>query len=281
MIAFSGAYILTTVLLKISLALFFLRITMQPWQRYIIYAALTTYTIYGIAYFVLTVFTCGDPSKYLENEAKGKCISIKTVIIPASYTQTALNAFTDWLYALLPIYSLLTLHLPKTTKLWACVLLALGALGSIASLIRLRYVGDLLPTTDFFKNSVDATIWATIEPGLGITAASFATLRPMMQWLFDSARTLMGSQHSKSNGAAVVAPSSSKPLPPLPASPPTPPPKRKTSIPLRGLNRWSAGRTGFMRVEDENPEEGARVALVCAQQDEEKAYRPGDQNGYF
>lgn len=221
---------------------------MQRWQRGIIYAGLVAYTIYGIVYFALTVFGCGNPAAYLLHTAEGKCISVKTVIIPASYAQTALNGLTDWIYALLPIYSIVTLQLPRATKFWACVLLGLGALGSVASLVRLRYVPGLAPGENFFHNSTGATIWSTIEPGLGIAAASLATLRPLMQRLRDSARSLTGSQR-----AAGGNPSQLQSAP-------------RADIRLRQLSRTA----GWREVDDERLDGEEEVTRLHIKHDEEK-----------
>ncbi|GAB7348028.1 hypothetical protein MBLNU459_g6067t1 [Dothideomycetes sp. NU459] len=258
-IAYTGAYVLTTVFLKVSLALFFLRIIIQPWQRFIIYAALITYSTYGLVYFGITVFACGDPSKYLAHTVEGKCISIKNVIIPASYAQTALNALTDWIYAILPIFTLIKLNMPKVTKFWACILLGLGALGSIASLIRLEYVKGLLPGPNFFKDSVGTAIWATIEPGLGIAAASFATLRPMLKRCLETTRTLTSSQRGASKIPSGMTPSS------------------MGDIALKGLGPRSHERAGFRpfdsRDSQDRPDTQVQVAHVDVRHDSEKAYQ--------
>lgn len=59
-----------------------------------------------------------------------------------------------------------------------------------------------VPTGSFFKNIAKLAIWSTIEPGIGIIAASVATLRHLFQRLF---------KHRKMFGArwTVTAPTTS------------------------------------------------------------------------
>jgi len=188
-IAFTGSYVLTTIFLKFSLALFFLRIVVESWQRNVIIYSLVVYTMFAFAYFAVTSFGCGDPAKYLERTAQNKCISVVDVVIPMSYAQTSANALMDWIYVVLPILALWNLRMPRSTKTWASALILLGALGSIASLIRIKTVEGLVPGHDFFRTSTSTMTWATIEPGLGIAAVSFATLRPMFKSCIESTRT--------------------------------------------------------------------------------------------
>ncbi|MDV3182287.1 MAG: hypothetical protein Q8869_00190 [Candidatus Phytoplasma australasiaticum] len=200
MVVFSGIYGLTCVLLKISLGLFFLRIITEKWQRNIIYAGMTINTLYGITYFGICTFGCGDPSKYLLHLTLNKCISIKDVVIPASYVFTALNAIMDWTMALLPISTIWHLNMPKMTKFWAYLLMLLGAAGSIVSLIRFAFVKSLEPDVMFFKNTGKLAIYSHIEPGLGIVAVCFATLRPLFRQCIEGAKSVSSTHKSGRSG---------------------------------------------------------------------------------
>lgn len=82
--------------------------------------------------------------------------------------------------------------MPKITKMWAGVLLGLGALGSVASLVRIAFVHGLEPTSNFFKTTGHLEFWSVIEAGLGIAAVSLATLRPLFARCLGSARNTYG-----------------------------------------------------------------------------------------
>jgi hypothetical protein len=189
-VAFSGSYALTCVFLKISLGLFFCRILIERWQRNIIYAALAVNTLYGITYFGIITFGCGDPSKFLIRYVSHRCTSIPEAYIPIAYVHTAMNATVDWGMALLPVVPIWKLHIPRMARFWAYVLLMLGAAGSVVSLVRFAYVGGLRPGKDFFKSTGRFMLYSTIEPGLGIAAVCFGTLRPLLRKIRDTTKTL-------------------------------------------------------------------------------------------
>lgn len=52
---------------------------------------------------------------------------------------------------------------------------------SIFQLIRNNEVHHLIDHDDFLWSTTDVAIWSTVEPGIGIAAASIATLRPLWQ----------------------------------------------------------------------------------------------------
>lgn len=55
-------YILTMLVLKKSLALFFLRIMVKRWQQHVVYCAITLSTVMSIGYFFFACFQCGVSS---------------------------------------------------------------------------------------------------------------------------------------------------------------------------------------------------------------------------
>ncbi|THY51108.1 hypothetical protein D6C97_06807 [Aureobasidium pullulans] len=182
LVAFAGIYALTCILLKISLGLFFLRIITEGWQRNVIYVGILINTLYGITYFGLCTFGCGDPAKYLLRITLKQCISIDRVIIPASYVFTGFNAVMDWIMALLPITTIWHLNMPKMTKFWAY---SNGAWGD-----------RLEPDVNFFKNTGKLAFYSHIEPGLGIAAVCLATLRPLFRQCLDGAKSMSSTQRS-------------------------------------------------------------------------------------
>lgn len=174
--------------LKVALGIFFLRVVVKNWQRYVIYVTIFISTGYNIAYLFLAVFQCGNPSQFLLHEFQQKCSSTGT-LLSINYTSGVINALSDWVFALLPISIVWSAKMPRPAKISAGCILGLGALGSIASIIRLIYIGGLLPNFNFFSTAVNVTIWSIVEPGIGITAASLATLRPLLRSCFESMKT--------------------------------------------------------------------------------------------
>lgn len=97
-----------------------------------------------------------------------------------------MNALTDWLFSLLPVTVIWSAAIPRSTKISAGCLLGLGSLASIASLIRLAYIPGIEASPTFLEHAVNIASWSIVEPGLGIVAASLATLRPLFRHCFPS-----------------------------------------------------------------------------------------------
>jgi hypothetical protein len=54
-----------------------------------------------------------------------------------------------------------------------------GSSGSTASIVRFPYLYQLAETEDFLWSNTDVAIWSIVEVGMGVTASSLATLRPL------------------------------------------------------------------------------------------------------
>ncbi|KAI4730665.1 hypothetical protein E4T49_01604 [Aureobasidium sp. EXF-10728] len=179
-VVYNAFYILTTILFKISLAIFFLRIVVLKWQRRLIYISTGIYTLYSVVFIFVVTFRCGNPPDMLVNAWKGKCIS-NGAIMPLVYISGTLNAAADVVFATLPVIILWNTHMPRRAKISAGVLLSMGCLGSVASIIRIAYLGGLSVDAGFFKHAIDAGLLSIAEPGLAITAASLSALRPLFK----------------------------------------------------------------------------------------------------
>lgn len=54
---------------------------------------------------------------------------------------------------------------------------------SMATIVRIPYAKQLLSDPDYLYNFTDLAIWSTVEIGLGLTASSLATLKPLFRRL--------------------------------------------------------------------------------------------------
>jgi hypothetical protein len=73
--------------------------------------------------------------------------------------------------------------------------------GSIATIVRIPYIYQLAQTSDFLYANIDVAIWSTVEPGLGMTAAAMACLRPLVQAFLSSSRLLGSSKPATATAA--------------------------------------------------------------------------------
>ncbi|KAL6703831.1 hypothetical protein ACN47E_009050 [Coniothyrium glycines] len=184
-------YTLSTCMLKISVGFFLLRITVVRWQQWIIYMIMVVSGIVGIAYTSVAIFQC-QPVHYwwdLDPNAKGTCLS-SVLVMNFTFGVSGLNALADWTFAMLPVLIVKDLQMKKRMKVVVAGVIALAAIGSTATIIRLPYTRALEGYKgDFLYRTTDFAIWSTVEVGLGVAAGSIATLRPLMKQAFELTRS--------------------------------------------------------------------------------------------
>ncbi|KAF2806732.1 uncharacterized protein BDZ99DRAFT_465527 [Mytilinidion resinicola] len=183
-------YIATICFLKVSLGLLFNRIVIKKWQRFVVYATVAVSTLTSIAVLFFIVFRCGtDVGDFLPRMIAGHCAP-RSISLVFLYLHGAINVATDWIFATLPIPVLWNANMGTRTKVSFGFILALGAVGSICSIVRCFYINGAFRREGFFWNSATAATWSTIEPGIGIIVASLATMHPLFRILFREARDL-------------------------------------------------------------------------------------------
>jgi hypothetical protein len=173
---------------------------LEKWQRQVIIISTIVFSMYTFSFFFVAVFQCGDPAQYLLHKVQGKCISW-SVLGPMNYIHGVMNALTDWIFVSLPILVIRKANMSVRDKWSVVFVLVIGVLGSVASVVRLFYINALhsgdQDATTFFSNASSIAIVSTIEPGLGITAACLATLRPLFRTILDRTRSQLSSGSDK------------------------------------------------------------------------------------
>ncbi|KAI7539448.1 hypothetical protein KC331_g9749 [Hortaea werneckii] len=190
-------YILTTVIFKAALGLFYLRIVISRRLQHVVYVTMAISMTYGIAYLFFTLFQCGEPRDLVGKRIGGECVS-NAALLGVGLSEGAVNATADWILALLPIIPLRKANMPRPAKFSASFVILAGAAGSVCSVVRLPFITDYSPGSDFLLKSSRFTLWSVAECGICITAASLATLRPLFRTCLEGAReTLSRSGHSR------------------------------------------------------------------------------------
>ncbi|KAF2097386.1 hypothetical protein NA57DRAFT_77643 [Rhizodiscina lignyota] len=175
-------YILCTAVLKCAVGAFLLRIATQKPHRWIIWTLVYLNIIFNIYYFFQSVFQC-IPVQYFwtrfDPRNHGHCNPGMTA--DSTYAQSGLSIVTDWVFGILPIFIVWNLKMSTQKRFGVAIVLGLGALASTATIVRVPYLVSLTQTEDFLFATVDVAIWSGVEPGIGITAVSLATLRPLFR----------------------------------------------------------------------------------------------------
>ncbi|KAI0480352.1 hypothetical protein GGR56DRAFT_268245 [Xylariaceae sp. FL0804] len=185
------AYVVTSVFLKFTIGIFLLRICSRAWQKAVIWIVLVACLVFNLFYCFIAAFQCNPVDYYwmaYEGAEDGKCLS-KTIITSSTYSASGINACADWVLGLLPIALVWNLDLGKRQKMSVAGILALGSIASAATIARIPYICKLVSNKEqTLYEFTDLAIWSTIENGLGLTASSMATLKPLFQTFFGIAK---------------------------------------------------------------------------------------------
>ncbi|OJJ98536.1 hypothetical protein ASPACDRAFT_79908 [Aspergillus aculeatus ATCC 16872] len=177
-------YAIGSILCKISVSIFILRITIHRVHRIVIGVVVGLVVAAGFAFFVILLAQC-KPMAYwylrlsTEEVGKGTCISTH-VAMDALYAFSATSAVFDMTIAVLPILLVRKLKMQSDVKIAVAGLLSMACVASVAVIVRIPYIPTLLET-DFLYETTPVAIWSNIETGLGIFAGSMATLRPLLR----------------------------------------------------------------------------------------------------
>ncbi|KAF2221472.1 hypothetical protein BDZ85DRAFT_320656, partial [Elsinoe ampelina] len=180
----NAAYSLTMILVKLSLAFYFLKLFTPPLfrpQRLLILASTALTTALGTAYLVFTVASCGimvQSQKTTPFRTGSDWCPVQESFVRFSVAWSVVNALTDALFAGLAVNVVWGAKMAASTKASAIVLVLFGCVGGVASCVR---VAVQLPLGDIRIAGVLLGLWSNVEAGVSITAASLITLRPLFQ----------------------------------------------------------------------------------------------------
>ncbi|KAJ5191237.1 uncharacterized protein N7498_010222 [Penicillium cinerascens] len=181
------AYCFASIFCKISVCIFLLRITVKKTHIWILYTVMVLTVLAGLVFMFLMLLQCKPLSYFwtrtaMDPNIEGYCISIN-IIITMTYVYSAFSALCDFTVGILPIFIVHKLHMRKEAKLAVVGILSMACIASSAVIVRFPFV-KTFANEDFLWATYQIAIWSNIEAGLGITAGSLATLRPLLrQWL--------------------------------------------------------------------------------------------------
>ncbi|KAF2156493.1 hypothetical protein K461DRAFT_265871 [Myriangium duriaei CBS 260.36] len=173
-------YLVNQALLKVSMALFFLRIPQRKWQIWVIRISMAVYCTYSFAFFFVVLFECGSPTGF--NFIYGTCFAWN-IMGPLNYIAAVLNAIVDWVFIITPLFVVWHTMMSRRSRIQICLLIAFGAMGSIVSIARIPLIKDLriFHSLKYFGKIVPISLLSLVETGVGLIAISLAALRPLMK----------------------------------------------------------------------------------------------------
>lgn len=122
-------YTVTTVLLRLSIAVFLLKICVKRVHKYMIYGTMIMVIVFSIFYFFLAIFQC-QPTSYFWGQyagEEGHCID-KAIFPDATFAHSAVSATADFVLGILPVSIIWDLKMNFRTKVSVGVVLSLGVM---------------------------------------------------------------------------------------------------------------------------------------------------------
>lgn len=148
-------YAPVSAMVRTSVALFLLRLSVHPTHKRIIVAILVVIWTTCAAFMGVVAFQCDPPSYFYDQVLglKGRCVDIQ-VVPNVTIAHSVIGAASDFVYAILPIAMLWEVRLNKRTKASVALLLGMGFVSGIALLVRIPYVRVLAISPDFLYETV-------------------------------------------------------------------------------------------------------------------------------
>ncbi|KAL6230649.1 hypothetical protein BDW75DRAFT_248469 [Aspergillus navahoensis] len=179
-------YLWASAVAKIAIALALLRLAVRRLHRFILWAVCIVVVIIGLAFWLVLLFNCWPVEYFWERTdtlKQGKCIPTSVLLIIA-YCYSSLTIVCDITLGILPACLIWSLKMSRRTKLALVGVLGLGAIASVAVVIRLPYLENYADP-DFLYSTYQIAVWSVVETGLAIIAGSLITLRPLFRWFLD------------------------------------------------------------------------------------------------
>ncbi|KAI1099256.1 hypothetical protein F4804DRAFT_349496 [Jackrogersella minutella] len=182
---FEAIYMICLPFIKTSVCAALLRITKS--KRFVIplWSVIALSFFGGIMGFVSVMNQCKPiAANWIPNF--GQCDGTARVGRMA-ITVSAVSILTDWLCAILPACLLWNLNMKPKVKASLAFILALGALASVSTCVRLPYIHIYnhiyVKPDDGLKRAANLIIWSVVECGIGIIAGSLPPLQPLFRRL--------------------------------------------------------------------------------------------------
>ncbi|RAL01223.1 P-type ATPase [Aspergillus ibericus CBS 121593] len=176
-------YIWASGVAKVSIALALLRLSVQKVQRILLLTVVGASTCISLVFWFFMLLQCHPVSEFWERRGTGKCLSTD-FLVDMAYLYSSICAVCDFVLGLLPIFLVSQLQISTKTKVALGATLSLGCLASTAVIIRIPCLQSY-KDMDFLYSTFTIDIWSFIEVGLGITAGSLVTLRPLFRQALD------------------------------------------------------------------------------------------------
>ncbi|KAL2802986.1 hypothetical protein BJX63DRAFT_413326 [Aspergillus granulosus] len=180
-------------LVKISLGFFLLRFTTQKkWLKWFIIGSLIFLVLFTIASLGTLIFQCLPVRAGWDMEVRGRpgttCYSFSTYLSIGRFN-SAINIITDLLYATLPVFMFYNVQVNRRTKASLMGILGLGYFACGAAIAKAVLQGRVFEEKEVYREST-YHIWNYVELAVGVIAACFPTIKPLVKSIIGGTRSL-------------------------------------------------------------------------------------------
>lgn len=148
-------YAPVSAMVRTSVALFLMRVSVSPRFRWIIIVNLAIVWTMSIIFMFVVTFQC-DPPSYFYGQAlglEGHCLPI-TVVPNITIAHSVIGGLCDLIFASLPVPMLWNVQINKRTKIIIALLLGMGAVGGVALMVRIPFIRVLAISSDFLYETM-------------------------------------------------------------------------------------------------------------------------------
>ncbi|KAI9367058.1 hypothetical protein BJX61DRAFT_547859 [Aspergillus egyptiacus] len=180
-------------LAKISIGFFLLRFTAQKkFLRWFIIGSIVFLVLFTIASILTLVLQCIPIAAAWDFSLRldAKCYANNTYLDIAKFN-SSINIITDFLYATLPVIMFYDIQVNRRTKFSLMGILGLGYFACAAAIVKAVYQSKVFEETEMYRDA-DYHIWNSVELNVGIIAACFPTMKPLMKSVIGSTRNMSG-----------------------------------------------------------------------------------------
>ncbi|KAJ5320399.1 hypothetical protein N7508_000682 [Penicillium antarcticum] len=170
---------------KTSFAVTLLRIVVHKWMVFLLWFVIITMNVVNILTALFVFLQCKDPRHLWNPMIPSQCWP-SHVFTNFSLFVGAYSGARDFVLALLPWTIVWNLQMKKKEKFGVAFAMSLGIFAGAASIVKTTYLVALSAKADFTWELAPLLIWAAVEDGLAITAASIPALKPLLVRLFPS-----------------------------------------------------------------------------------------------
>ncbi|ETS83104.1 hypothetical protein PFICI_04980 [Pestalotiopsis fici W106-1] len=178
------AYIWVQITSKLAVLLLYYRVFKVAgslWFRWAVRGCMAFKLLHGLIYTFVVIFQCSPVSAFWDTTiTDAKCFNEGIIVFSGAVVSIA----EDIALMVLPISELRKLQVSGRKRWGVAIMFAFASFGTIASIVRLRYLLVLDESHDSTWNNVNIVVWSLIENLMAVVCGSLPALRPYVDpWI--------------------------------------------------------------------------------------------------